>query len=113
MLNYLDLLVIVSMALVAASLLALCLMFLVKHKRVKQVCLYIVTALGLYAAYVGLQIGWPYFMGQAVAALILGAVSLGAVVLERLSKGDDKKLLIARLMAAGGLILGIVNALFL
>ena len=48
MLNSLDFLVIVAMGLVAASLLALCLMFLVRHKRVKQVCLYIAAALGLF-----------------------------------------------------------------
>lgn len=113
MLNSLDLLVIVAMGLVAASLLALCLMFLVRHKIVRRVCLYIVAALGLFAAYAGFRIGWPYFMGQAALALILGAVCIGAVVLERLSKDSKKKILIARIMAAAGLILGIVNALFI
>ena len=50
MLNSLDILVIAAMALVAVSLLAMVLMFLVRNKRVKQVCLYmqvwlLVTAL--------------------------------------------------------------------
>lgn len=110
MLNSLDILVIAAMALVAVGLLALVLMFLVRNKRVKQVCLYIVAALGIYIATVSLRIFWLGFEGQMLLGLALGAVSIGAIVLERLSKGSEKKLLIAQIMAAAALVLGIVNA---
>lgn len=51
MMNSLDLLVIVFMILVAASLMALCLMLLVRNPRIKKVCLYVVSALSIYTSY--------------------------------------------------------------
>ena len=113
MLNSLDLTIIVVMAIMAVSLLALCLMFLVRNQRVRQICLYIVAALGVYVASVSVRIFWLGFEGQMLLGLALGAASIGAVVLERLSKGDDKKMRIARLVAAASLILGVANAFFI
>ena len=110
MMNSLDMMVMVAMALVAASLLALCLMFLVRNARVKQVCLYIVAALSVYMASVSLRIFWPGFTGKMLLGLALGAAGIGAVVLERLSKGNVKKLQIARILAAAALVQGTMNA---
>ncbi len=110
MITFLDLLVVVFMALAAASLLAVCLMFLVRNIKVKKVCFYIVVALGLYACTISFRIFWPFFPMQLALGIVLGAMSIAALVIERLSKGDKKKFTIARIMAAVSLVVGIINA---
>ena len=106
--TYLDLLIVVVLALAAVSLVAMALQFLVKNRTVKRVCFYIVAALGVYMGYVGFRILWPGFAAQVVLAVLAALVSVGAVVLERRSKGE--KLLPAQLMASAALIVGMLNA---
>ena len=113
MLNFLDLLVVVFMVLAAASLLALCLMFLVRNPRIKKVCFYIVAALGIYAGSIGIRTGGFLFPGQTAIGVIAAAVSIAAVVLAIISKGDGKRFKIAQLMAAGALLAGIASAFFI
>lgn len=110
MLTFLDLLIVVVMALAAASMLALALMFLLKNKTAQRVCMYITAALGVYIGTVGFRINWLDFAFQAILAIALAVVCIGAVVLERLKKNDDKIFLITRLMTAGALVLGMANA---
>ena len=81
MLTSLDWLVIVYMVMVAASLLSLCLMFLVRRPRMKQVAI----------------------------GVAIGAVAIAAIVLERTSKGNAGKFKFARIMAAAALIIGVIN----
>lgn len=109
--TFLDLLIIVSMVLIAASFLSLALMFLVKNKKIQRVCFYLAVALSLYIGFVGVQINWPLFYGQAVLAVVLALVSIGAFVLERIRKNDDRMFLYARIAAAAALVIGVVNAL--
>lgn len=111
MVTFLDLLIIVSMVLIAASFLSVVLMFLIRNKKVQQVCFYIAVALSVYIAYVGVQINWPGFMGQAVLAAALALVSVGALVWERLRKNEEKAFLYARIAAATALVIGAANAL--
>ena len=111
MLTFLDLLILVSLALIAAGLLSLVLMFLVKNKKVQRVCFYIAVALGLYIGYVGIRINWLGFEGQAILAGVLALVGVAALVLERVKKDDDKMFLYARIAAAAALVIGIINAL--
>lgn len=113
MITFLDLLIIVSMVLIAASFLSLVLMFLIRNKKVQRVCFYIAVALSLYVGYVGIRINWLDFSGQAVLAAVLALVSIGALVLERVKKGDDKMFLYARIAACIALIIGTLNALFI
>lgn len=110
MFTSLDLLIIAVMALAAASLLALALMFLVKNRKVKQVCLYIVAGLGLYMGYVGFRIHFPGFLPQMLLAGLFALTAIGAVVLERLGKNDEKKFRIARILASVALVVGMLNA---
>ena len=93
MVTFLDLLVVVVMALCAVSLVAMALMFLVKNKKVKRICLYLVAALGVYMGYVGFRIMWVKSLAQTGLAVALALAAIGAVVLERLSKGSEKKFL--------------------
>ena len=111
MTTFLDLLIIVSMVLIAASFLSLVLMFLVRNKKIQRVCFYIAVALSLYMGYVGIRINWPDFFGQAVLAAVLALVTIGAFVLERVKKDNGKMFLFARIAASAALIIGSVNAL--
>lgn len=111
MMNSMDLMIIIVLAVAAAGLLALSLMFLSKNEKLKRVCTYIVAALGLYASSIGVSIGWPYFMGQAIVGIALGAVAVAAIVLAAIAKDDVKKLKAARILAAASLVLGLVNGI--
>ena len=113
MFTFLDLLIVVSMVLIAASLVSVVLMFLVKNKVFRQVCLYISVALSMYIAYVGIRINWPDFFGQAVIALMMAGVSIGALVMSLVKKDSGKLFLAARIMAAGALVIGTANALLI
>ena len=110
MVTFLDLLVVIVMVLCAVSLVAMALMFLVKNKKVKRICLYLVAALGIYMGYVGCQILWPGFLPQVILAVAMALVSIGAVVLERLSRGSEKKFLLSQILASASLVIGMFNA---
>ncbi len=111
MLTSLDLLVIVGMALAAVALLALSLMFLLRNRTAKKVFFYLASALGLYASYVGIYIGLGMFTMQVVIGAVVAVVSIGAFVLERVSKGNEKMFLIARIASALALVVGLFNAI--
>lgn len=113
MITFLDLLIIVSMVFIAASFLTLVLMFLIRNKKVQRVCFYIAIALSLYIGYVGIRINWLGFTGQAALAAVFALAGIGALVLERVKKNDDKMFLYARIAAAVALILGTANALLI
>lgn len=110
MTTFLDLLIVVVLALAAFSLVAMTLMFLVKNRTVKRVCLYTVAALGIYMGYVGCRILWPGFAGQVALAVLAALVSIAAVVLERCSRDSKGKFLTAQVMASVSLIVGMLNA---
>jgi len=108
--TFLDLLIVVVLALLAVSLVSIALMFLVKNKTVKRICLYITAVLGVYMGYVGIRILWPGFAGQVAVAVLAALTSIGAVVLERLSRDSKKRFLIAQIMASAALLVGMCNA---
>ena len=110
--NSLDLLVIVFMILVAASLLALCLMFLVRNPRIKKVCLYVVSALSIYTGYIGVHIGNSLFPVQTAVGVIVAAVSIAAIVLAATAKDNQKNFRIAQFIATGAWLVGISNTFF-
>lgn len=110
MVTFLDLLVVVVMVLSAVSLVAMALMFLVKNQKVKRICLYLVAALGVYMGYVGFRIMWINSAAQSAFAVAMAHISIGAVVLERLSKGSEKRFLLSQILASGSLVIGMFNA---
>lgn len=110
MLNSLDLLIIVFMVLAVVSLLSLSLMYLIRNKKVKEVCFYIVAALGIYFCYVGSQILLPGFPGQFAISAVMGALSVSSIILHCKNKDDEQKFLIARIMATVALIGGAIAA---
>ena len=108
--TFLDLLIVVVMVLSAASLLAMALMFLVKSKKVQHAFFYLVVALGIYMGYVGFRILSPTVIWQTVLAVLMALTSLGALMLERLRKGNEKMFLIAKIAASAALVVGMFNA---
>lgn len=110
MLTALDFLTLAFIGLSALSLLAVCLMLLVRKPVVCKVCFYIVVILCIYMAYVGLYISSGFFLGQTIVAVIVGLTGIATVVLERLSNNDNKKFLIARILSAIALVIGMFNA---
>ena len=110
MLTALDFLAMAFVGLSALSLLAVCLMFLVRKPVARKVCFYIVVILCIYMAYVGLYISSGFFLGQTIVAVIVGLTGIATVVLERLSNNDNKKFLIARILSAIALVIGMFNA---
>lgn len=111
--NSMDLMIIIVLAVAAAGLLALSLMFLSKNEKLKKVFTYIAGAIGIYASSIGVSIGWPYFMGQAVAGITLIAVGAAAIVMAIIAKDNVKKNRIARILAAASLVLGMANGILI
>jgi hypothetical protein len=112
MLNSLDLLVIVFLALCGAGLLALCLLFLSKKPIVRRICLFILAALSLYLTYGGIYIGITGFPVQVAVAAIAGIAAVASVVLELAGK-SDKSGKWAHILSVAGLVLGMAAAFFI
>lgn len=110
MFTFLDLLIVVVMALAAASVLSLALMFLIKNKTAQRVFFYVTAALGVYIGTVGFRINWLGFAFQAGLAILMALLCVAALVLERVKKNDEKIFLFSRIMASAGLVIGVANA---
>lgn len=108
--TFLDLLVTVFIGLAILGLFAIGLMFLGKSHKLQQVCLYLVAALGIYACFVGVRIGFPFYPMQYMSAILAGAMGVFAVILERLSKKDEKNFKIARFVAVASFVIGMIAA---
>lgn len=73
-------------------------------------CFYIAVAFGVYIGTVGFRINWPGFFFQSSLAVVMALVSIAALVLERVKKGDEKSFRLARLLATAALAVGLANA---
>ncbi len=112
MFTSLDLLIIVFMVLAAVTLLSLCLMFLIRNKTARKVFFYITSVLGLYVSWIGFRIGiGGMFSIQIAVGILTALMCVGAFVLERVSKGNDKMFRIARFISAAALVIGFFNAI--
>ena len=112
MLTSLDLLIIVFMALGAATLLSLGLMFLLRNKKAKKVCFYVTSALGISMSWVGFRIGFGgMFPIQMALGIATALVCVGAIVFESVRKGNDGAFLVSRILSASALVIGFFNAI--
>lgn len=109
MMTFLDLLVIVFMAIATLGLLSISLMFLVRNKRVKQISFYAASIVSLYLCTVGIRMFWPMFPGQFAFGLLLGLMSIIGLILSFTGRSDEKKQKIARILASVSLVLGTAN----
>ena len=104
--TFLDLLVLVSGGIIAAGLLTLAAMFLLKSEKARRVALYAAAVLGVYLGYVGFRVNAMSFGSGSVIALVLALGSVAAVVLDRYL---DRKY-IPQAVAAASLVGGMMNA---
>ena len=111
MMNFLDLLVIVFLAVAAFSLLAVVVMFVVKNPLVQKISLglSVLVSLGLAVSYLPSFLTFG-FGGQVASGVLFALMGIGGGVLALVAKDDPQKLLVARILAAPSLVLGIVNA---
>ena len=108
--NSLDLLVIVSVALAAVSLLSLCLLFLIRNPRIKALFFYIVAALGICTGYIGFRIGAFLFPAQTAVGVAVAVVSTAAIALFATGRNSERRTKIAQFAASGSLLIGFANA---
>ena len=112
MFTFLDLLVVVSLVLAAATLVSVFLMFLLKNKTAKRVCFFVVCALSLYLSTVGLRIGLGgWFPIQIGVSVLTALTAVGVFVFELISKNNDKHRMIARASSVAVLVVSFANAL--
>ncbi|MBQ7364282.1 MAG: hypothetical protein IJW46_01645 [Clostridia bacterium] len=111
MLNSLDLLVIVFMGLIALTLFSLALLFFLRNKKAKKVFFYITIALAVYLSTVAFRISSGLFFVQTVLSFVTAGAAIAALVLERVSKGNEKLFLLARIISSCALILALLNAI--
>ena len=109
MMNPLDMLVIVFMVMSAASLLAVCLLFLMKKEWMKKICFYFLTLQGMLVSWMNAMMTPASFPGELALGWGLGAVSVAALLMELCSK-SEKTTRIARILAAVSVVLGMGNA---
>lgn len=109
MMNSLDLLVIVFMAVSAASLLAVCLMFLVKNPTVKKVCFYFLGIQGMLVSWMNAMMLPVGYEGQLMFGWVLGAAAVAALLLQVCGK-NEKYAKPAQVLVAVSVVLGTINA---
>ncbi len=115
MFNYLDLLIVVSLAMIAGGVLFLGLMLFLKNPVAKRVFLYLTSALGIYSAYVGIRINYLFSDAQVVAGVLAALVAVAAMVLDIISAKQENETLgkISRALASASLVVGMANAIFI
>ena len=107
MMNNMDILIIVFIAIVGAAVLGLGLMFFGKKAWQRRTGFFITTLLGIYVASVSVRVLSVMFPLQYALGIAMGALSAVAFVLEISGKGKRK---VNMLMGMVALIVGIINA---
>ena len=93
----------------AASLLAVCLMFILKNKMARKIIFFFLTVQGMLVSALNALMTPFTYPGKLALGWGLGAVSVAALLLELCGKGE-KKSLIARIMVTASVVLGMINA---
>lgn len=111
MFTYLDLLVVVFLAMIAGAVLFLSLMLLLKNPVAKRVFLYLTSFLAIYSAYVGIRINFIFSNAQIIIGALAALTAVAAMVLDILSVKHEKLGKVARALAAAALVVGLGNAI--
>lgn len=109
MITALDALVLVFMGMSALSLLAICLMFLIRKDLVKKICFYFLALDGMAVSVMNALMTPGTFPGELAIGWGLGALSIVALLLQVCGK-DEKRFMIARILVTVSVIAGMFNA---
>jgi len=108
MLTNLDWLILVFIGLSGASLLAICLMFLIKNQIVKKVCFYFLAIQGMALSCMNALSTPISYGGEIALGWAMGALSVAALLLEICGK-SEKKSTIARILVTVSVLIGVWN----
>lgn len=114
MLNSLDLLIIVFIAMAAIALIGLVLQFVSKKPLVQKIGFYSTAALGAILSFCNFE-STPHtglYDGQIFAGFAFGALAIAAVIFQFVKK-DEKSFKIARLLAVAAALGGIFCTFFI
>ncbi len=106
----LDLLVLVFAAFAAATVAVICLMFLLKNQRAKKVMFYASVVLGALISAAGLYIAFSgMFAFDIMIAIVSAAAVIASAILAHRSKFSGKLFVVAQILSAAVLVIGIYN----
>lgn len=109
MMTALDYMVIVFMIMTAVSLLAIVLMFVLKHPLAKKVIFYFLAAQGMLIAWLNALMTPFTYPGELALGWGLGGLSVAALLMALLGK-TEKVTKIARVLVAVSVVVGMINA---
>ena len=110
MLNSLDALIIVFIAMAVLSIISVALQFIVKNKKFQKASFYFASILGALLSifkYLSTPLTGLY-TGQIVLGFALGALAIAAIILQ-LVKKDDKSFQLAKVLTAVSVIGGMIG----
>jgi len=107
MMNPLDLLIIVFLALCVLSLLGIAAMYIIKTERVQKGMFYFLVAMGVIVAANSLMMVPTYMVGSLVIRGLIGALSIAALLVQLKGK-NEKSFLTAKLMVTAYVVVGLI-----
>ena len=108
MFTSLDLLVLVFIGMTGFSLLAILLMFLIRHDLVKKIFFYFLTIQGMLLSWFNALSTPSDYLGEIVLGWGLGIMSVAALLLQICGK-SEKKFKIAQVLVTASVIFGLGN----
>lgn len=109
MLNSLDLLIIVFIGMSVVSVLAVLLLFILKSEKLQKGAFYFLAIWGMAIAWLNVQMQPPTMVGEQLLAWALGGLSVIALLLQLLGKGE-KRFTIAKILVAVSVVVGMIDA---
>lgn len=109
MMNPLDMLVLVFIGMSTASLLAICMMFLMKKEIGKKIAFYFLSVQGMLISWMNAKMTPATYPTERALGWALGGLCVVALLLEVCGK-SEKYSKIARILVTVSVVLGMVNA---
>lgn len=109
MMNPLDMLVIVFVAMSVISLAGLAIIYISKSEKVQKGLLYFLAVFGMVVAWMNAQMIPSYMTGELVIAWALGALSVVALLIQFCMKSENK-FKIARILVTVSVVAGMLDA---
>ncbi len=91
MLDSLSLLLITFAVMSVVSVVGVILLFLVKNEKVKHGLFYFLAVWGMIISYCNVRSNPPYMGGQIILALVFGALSVAALLIQLCVKNENKE----------------------
>ena len=90
------------------SIAGIVLLYLSKNEKLKKGLLYFLSVWGMVVAYCGVLITGGFVFAEGIPAMVLGALGIGALLMQMFSKKENK-FQIARILVTVSVVAGMVN----